>query len=220
MHNSLRKICETSRELEAANRALQSSENRLRSLIELAADAIYIANPGGRIIDANHRACGLGGFEKGELLGLAVADDFPRERPSARAMSLDRLIAGTETAFGAEMKRKDGSTVTVELAAKPMPDGTIQVICRDVSDRLRAAERTLHVQKLESIGCLAGGVAHDFNNLLTVINGYGELLLRGMGPATRCAQPLDEIAKAGERAAALTRQLLAFSRKQMSSPGR
>src|SRR5579872_159107 len=133
MHRNLRTLREASRELAAANTALQSSESRLRSLIELAADAIYITDPSGHIVDANRRACALGGLEKAELLGFAIADVFPFERPSGQKLSLDRLKSTSLMAFGAVLKRKDGSTVSVELTAKLMPDGAIQVFCRDIT---------------------------------------------------------------------------------------
>jgi len=92
------------------------------------------------------------------------------------------------------------------------------VICRDITDRLRAEEQMLHMQKLESIGRLAGGVAHDFNNLLTVINGYSALLLRDAQEGAPSRGRLMQISKAGARAAELTQQLLAFSRKQVVQP--
>ena len=218
MQRSLRQVSETSSALAAANSALQSSENRLRSLIELAADAIFITDPAGRMIDANRRACALAVLEKDQLTGLSITELFPSERPGDRAISLERLQEGADRAFGAEMKRRDGSTVPVELSAKPMPDGAIQVICRDITDRLRAEEQMLHMQKLDSIGRLAGGVAHDFNNLLTVINGYSSLLLRDPHESATARERLLQISKAGARAAELTQQLLTFSRKQVVQP--
>ena len=218
LHRSLCQVGETSRALAAANVALQSSESRLRSLIELAADAIFIADPSGRVIDANRRACALGDLTKEQLAGLTITEIFPHERPGDRPISLDRFRQGAETAFGAGMRRRDGSTVPVELTAKPMPDGAIQVICRDISDRLRAEEQILHMQKLESIGRLAGGVAHDFNNLLTVINGYSSLMLRDAQQGEPIRSRLLQISRAGARAAELTQQLLAFSRKQLVQP--
>jgi two-component system cell cycle sensor histidine kinase/response regulator CckA len=220
MHRNLLRISETSRELASANVALQSSEGRLRSLIELAADAIYITDPAGRIIDANRRGCALCGLDKADLDGLPITSLFPAERPSSQPMSLERLKSGSDAAFGAEMRGPNGAVVAVELTAKPMPDGAIQVICSDITERLRAEEHLLHMQKLESIGLLAGGVAHDFNNLLTVINGYSDLLLKGADEDTPQRSRLLQISRAGKRAAGLTQQLLAFSRKQMIEPRR
>jgi PAS domain S-box-containing protein len=125
-----------------------------------------------------------------------------------------------------EHQRKDGSLFWVELnttlnwSEDGRPTG-VTGVARDITERKRAEEererlwaQLSQAQKMESIGRLAGGVAHDFNNLLTVINGYSGLLLKGVNPGDAAAGPLGEIHKAGERAAQLTRQLLAFSRKQ------
>jgi signal transduction histidine kinase len=122
----------------------------------------------------------------------------------------------------------DGTVFDVDVSAVPITvegrDGAV-VFFSDVTERKRAEqdrsrleEQFRQAQKMESVGRLAGGVAHDFNNHLTVINGYCDLLLAGLNPGDPMLGSLDEIRRAGERAAALTRQLLAFSRKQVLEP--
>src|SRR5207247_1899171 len=89
---------------------------------------------------------------------------------------------------------------------------------QDVTDKKKLEAQLLQAQRMEAIGVLAGGVAHDFNNLLTIITGFSEVLLSGLPPGDRSRELLTEIKKAGDRASTLTRQLLAFSRKQVLEP--
>ncbi len=119
--------------------------------------------------------------------------------------------------------KKDGSTFWNELSISPVRDAAGHVahfvgVQSDVTARRSLQEQFRQAQKMESIGQLAGGVAHDFNNLLTIINGYSDLLLERLGPTDPMRALLVEISKAGERAGGLTRQLLAFSRKQVLDP--
>jgi len=112
---------------------------------------------------------------------------------------------------------------TFELRSVPIRDedgkvASVVEVGRDITELKRLEEQLLQVHRLEAVGRLAGGVAHDFNNLLTVITGYSELLLSRMGPHDRGRVEAEEIQKAGNRAAALTRQLLAFSRRQVLQP--
>ena len=112
--------------------------------------------------------------------------------------------------------RSDGTSVEVELHSMMMAEGRIQCFCRDITARIRAELQLAHLQRMESVGRLAGGVAHDFNNLLTVINGYGDFLLKRVPVGDDLLRtPLEQIRKAGGRAAELTQQLLTFSRKQV-----
>jgi two-component system, cell cycle sensor histidine kinase and response regulator CckA len=222
LRRSLRRNRDTIVQLDGANQELQESERRYRSLIELAVDGIFITDSAGKILDVNNRAATLTGYSKEELLGMELARIF--SSGAAKPLAIQSLGLDSSDSSDlphitqAEAVCLDGSKVAVELNSKTMPDGVVQIFCRDITERLRTEERIQRMQKLESLGRLAGGVAHDFNNLLTVINGYSALLLRNLPQGDRSRVAAREIHTAGENAAALTQQLLAFSRTQVSNP--
>jgi signal transduction histidine kinase/DNA-binding response OmpR family regulator len=122
----------------------------------------------------------------------------------------------------AEWSRKDGTTVAMRLSGRGISDElnnlTFEIFTEDVTERRALEQQLRQSQKMEAIGRLAGGIAHDFNNLLMVISGYSEFLLERLGPDPGLRGPAQEISSASERATSLTRQLLAFSRKQMLTP--
>jgi signal transduction histidine kinase len=120
-------------------------------------------------------------------------------------------------------KRKDGKTILVRLHGRSIrrEDGSIgsyEVMIDDVTERRALEDQFRHAQKMEAVGRLSGGIAHDFNNLLGVIIGYSEVLLDRQGIDAQMRKECEEIKKAGDRAASLTRQLLAFSRQQVLEP--
>jgi PAS domain S-box-containing protein len=204
---------------------LRSSEARYRGLIDLAADAIVMSAAGAGIVEANHRASELTGQPRQELLGVPLERLLDADEHACAPFRYDLADQGRIVVSERVLRRADGSRVAVEMSSRRMPDGRYQTILRDVSERRRAeAERAAlearlrQSQKMEAVGRLAGGVAHDFNNLLTAITGSLALALRDVAPEARAHRWLKETDKAAWRAAALTHQLLAFSRQQPIAP--
>ena len=209
-----------------AEEELRATEENYRRLIEQADDGIFLLNGDGRFVMVNSAFCKMLGYTREELCQLNVLDTY---LPSERALGQRRLSdvrSGANVRFERLMRRKDGTPLPVEASGRRLEDGRLQAIVRDITERKRAEEERaklqeqLHqAQRMESIGRLAGGVAHDFNNLLTVINGHSQLLLNSMKAGDHpVRESLEEIRRAGERAAGLTQQLLALSRKQVLRP--
>jgi two-component system cell cycle sensor histidine kinase/response regulator CckA len=199
-----------------------------RLVVENCKDLVCLVDLEGQIVFASPSYTTLLGIAPEEMTGNSALDFVhPDDRRSVElglaAVVRDGFVAWTQ----AKLVAADGTAVPVEGSATVVPDdaGEPQLILmtsRDITERLRAerlAERLHQAQKLESVGKLAGGVAHDFNNLLTAINGYSDLALASMGEgADRLRASVREIRRAGERAAELTQQLLAFSRQQVLQP--
>jgi two-component system cell cycle sensor histidine kinase/response regulator CckA len=208
-------------ELREAEARLREEQERYRSVIEHAGDILLVHDAEGRIVDANRVACDALGLPRDTLLASSIADievDFDAEASCAVWRGLE---PGRPTAVDRVYRRADGSTFPVEVRLGTLQgSGPSQVVtlARDLSERNRIEEQLRRAQKLEAVGRLAGGIAHDFNNLLTTIRGHAELLLRDAGPTAGVRADLEEITKAAGRAAVLTHQLLAFSRRQVVSP--
>jgi PAS domain S-box-containing protein len=217
-------------ERKRAEQELRESEERYRDLVENAHDLIYEHDLQGNYTSANKAAERITGYSHEESLALNLKDTVTPEYLKKAVEMLSRKLAGEKvTAYELEILAKDGHHVTVEVDTRlVLKDGVpvgVQGIARDITERKRletalheSEEQLRQSQKLEAIGQLAGGVAHDFNNLLTAINGYSALALRRLGDDHPVSSYLDEIKKAGDRAANLTRQLLAFGRKQLLQP--
>ncbi len=212
-----------------AERELAEAERRYRTLFEQIPVGLYRTTPEGRILEANPALVELLGFPDRETLLATPVDRFyVRDEDRVREHEiLDRH--GELRGFEAEVYRRDGTTIWVRDTADAIhePGGAVyyEGSLLDVTDRRRAEEQRdrvetqlRHSQKLEAVGRLAGGVAHDFNNMLNVILGYADLALMRTRPGERLYQDLREIHRAAERSADLTKQLLAFSRKQIMEP--
>ncbi len=210
-------------EKKKAEKDLKNSEEHFRSLIENAADVISILDNRGRIVYESPSHERVLGYPTGRLIGinsfdLVHPDDIERIQKQFASL-LEKPGESEEVNF--RFRHMNGSWIHI--------DGTgtnllhiesvkgIVINYRDISDRHQLEEQLHQAEKMKAVGQLAGGVAHDFNNLLTVINGYCDLLTAKDLPAD-VLNSLEQIQKAGERAARLTSQLLTFSRKQLIKP--
>jgi len=208
---------ETSRLL----RSLANSEERYRLLFEANPLPMWVYDAQTlRFLAVNEAAVRHYGYTRQEFLGMDITSIRPREEVEALLADLQaRGGPGSPVPGTWRHRKKDGTLIDVEITAgKVMYEGrpAALVLSHDVTERLQLEERLGHSEKMEAIGRLAGGVAHDFNNLLTVISGYTEILLTK--PDVPGREQLGEIAHAAEQAAGLTRQLLAFSRRQVLHP--
>jgi PAS domain S-box-containing protein len=211
-------------ELRRAEEALRRSEERMRAIVTTAVDGIITIDEFGIVDSFNAAAERLFGYRAEEVIGQNVRLLMPPPYREAHDEYLARYRTTGETRIigrGRELlgQRKDGSTFPLELAVGEMWLGGKRYFAGFIHDRtehIRLEEQFRQAQKMEAIGRLAGGIAHDFNNLLTVINGYAELLTVGLGSGHPLAPLAEEVRHAGERAALLTRQLLAFSRSRWS----
>ncbi len=203
--------------------ALREAEAKYRSLIEQSLIGVFIVQRG-RLRYANPKAAEMFGYTPEEMLALPSAEALLHrdDRRIARAQVRRRLRgAVARVEYDVRGLRKDGTVIELEVHGSRLQyEGAPAVIevALDITDSVRLEEQLRQAQKMEAIGRLAGGIAHDFNNLLTAIHGNAELLLHRLAGDHEAATDVHEILHASERAAALTRQLLAFSRKQILQP--
>jgi len=199
-------------ELKQSQELLTISEERYRSIIELAADTILLGDPAGNISGANESAVELTGYSLEELKGMNLVSLFATKELERVPFRFDLVKEGKTIRSERLLTRKDGTEVPIEMNSRMMPDGSYQSFIRDMSEQRRQQEELVKVQKLESLGVLAGGIAHDFNNILTGIMGnisYARKLLEETDDA---CLPLARAEKASRRAASLARQLLIFAK--------
>jgi PAS domain S-box-containing protein len=215
-------ICWFNAALRATQEGLRRSEINFRSLVTNAPYGICRCDATGLVLDANPALLTMLGYSsvqylRGKHLGGLYADT------NQWFELADHLLAAVPfTGLISEWKRKDGTGTVVRVSGRAVRDGkkgkTFELFAEDVTERRTLEEQLRQSQKMEAVGRLAGGIAHDFNNLLMVISGYSEFLLDRLGPDPALRGPAQEIKSAAERASSLTRQLLAFSRKQMLAP--
>ena len=200
--------------------ALRRSEARYRSLVQSAVYGIYRASAEGKFLDVNPALIGMLGYESGEQV-LALD---PRRDVFVRMQDREFLIKefrqkGHLDGIEVLWKRRDARVITVRVSGRAVSTGkstepVLEMIAEDVTERRALEEQFRQAQKMEAVGRLAGGVAHDFNNLLMVISGYAEVLLEQFDGDDPRQGKIQAIQQAADRATTLTRQLLAFSRKQ------
>ena len=201
--------------------ALRRSEARYRSLVQSAVYGIYRSSLEGRFFDVNPALIAMLGYESAEeVLALDPKSDvFLDPGEQMRVMGEFRHGARLDN-VEVRWKRKDGSAITVRLSGRAVssPEKTaevLEIIAEDITERRVLENQFRQAQKMEAVGRLAGGVAHDFNNLLMVISGYAEVLLEQTRKGNPLYSKIEAIHQAADRATTLTRQLLAFSRKQL-----
>ncbi|MBK8178871.1 MAG: PAS domain S-box protein [Planctomycetes bacterium] len=204
---------------------LSASQRRYHAIFEQAAVGIAQVGVDGTILEANPTFCRILGYGREELAGKSIREITCREDWPVNASLIARAMAGEYQTYGLEKRylHKDGSPVWAELHAALVRDAAgrpeyIIGVMQDITERKRLESQLLQSQKLDSLGRLAGGIAHDFNNLLTVLLSYTDLASSAPDALTR-SKCLDSIRTAGERAAALTAQLLAFARKDGGALG-
>jgi PAS domain S-box-containing protein len=211
-----------------AEQELRRSEARFRTLFERAGDAIFISDLTGRFLEANQTACDRLGYTKEELVGMSAIDIDTPENAALVGPRIAELLDTGGLTFETAHVRRDRTVIPVEMISTTIELGgqlSVLSIARDISDRKKAeAERSAledqlrQSQKMEGIGQLAGGIAHDFNNLLTAIRGYASLAIIELDNGSSAREDLQEVERAADRAAALTRQLLAFARRTVLQP--
>ncbi len=215
-------ICWMNGALRVAQEKLRRSEMNFRSLVTNAPYGICRCDSAGKLLDANPALLSMLGYSSAdELVGSHLGtlyDDAQHWFELA-----DRLR--TSVPFNGLMvqwKRKNGALTQARISGRTVLNGghskTFELFAEDVTERRLLEQQLQQSQKMEAVGRLAGGIAHDFNNLLMVISGYAEFLQDRLGPEPELRAPAQEIGSAAGRASSLTRQLLAFSRKQMLAP--
>ena len=209
-------------ERRSAQQQIENSERHYRLLFDNNPQPMWVYDRNSlEFLAVNNAAVRQYGYSAEEFLRMTLKDI----RPAGEIPALLEDVCQPSLTLHRDgpwcHRKRDGTIVTVEVTAHPMQfegRNACLVLASDITERRKLEEQFHHAQRLESVGRLAGAVAHDFNNLLTVINGYTEITFDSLPPDSHVAQRLREVRAAGRRAAELTQQLLAFSRKQVVQP--
>src|SRR6478752_7655632 len=215
-------ICSFNAALRSAQEGLRRSEVNFRSLVTHAPYGVCRCDSAGILLDVNPALVSMLGYDSAaKLVGRNLANLYSDSQEWFVLADYLHLLEKFQGLSG-DWLRNDRTIVSVRLSGRAFRDerNTIffELFAEDVTERRALEQQLRQAQKMEAIGRLAGGIAHDFNNLLMVISGYSEFLLERLGAEPHLRGPAQEIASASERASSLTRQLLAFSRKQMLAP--
>jgi len=204
------------------SRELRDSQNRLALIVDSSQDAIIGKNLDGIVTHWNKGAEHIYGYTAQEMIGRSITLLAPKDRADEIPNILKRIRKGERVEYFESVRvTKDGRNLNVSIAVSPIYDAEGRVvgastIARNITSQKRTEDQLRHSQKMEAVGRLAGGVAHDFNNLLGIVTACSELLRdRASGDTV---EYIDNISEAAKRGASLTRQLLAFSRRQSVQP--
>ncbi len=205
---------------------LSASEQMLGALLESAAQGIISTDRAGRIVLANRQAQEMFGYSRDELLGSSIDMLLPESKRGAHAQMRGEYLHRPRVrpmGSGVDLtaRRKDGTEFPVEVGLSHIEtaQGALAIaFVSNISQRKQLEQQLMHAQKMEAIGLLAGGIAHDFNNMLTVVSGYGAMVLEELPEHDPLRSYVKEVLSATNRAATLTSQLLAFSRRQVMRP--
>lgn len=209
---------------QSKDRQLWQSQSRLALIVDSSQDAIIGKGLDGIVADWNKGAEHIYGYRAEEVIGRSISILAPEERADEIPKILESVRQGRRVENVESVRvTKDGTRLNVSLSVSPIRDaeGNIvgaSTIARDITAQKRAEEQLRQAQKMEAVGRLAGGIAHDFNNILGIITACNELLSMQLDPAAVSSECVDNIREAAKRGAALTRQLLTFSRRQPAQP--
>jgi len=227
LEDSKRVVEEHAHNLEAEvhkrTEALRETNDFLSALIKASPAAITVLDADGNVTLWNPSAERIFGWQADEVVGRPLPTIPPEKREEHRALREQVMQEGRFKTIDVIRHKKDGSLIHINLSTAPLRDAKgdicgIMGIMVDITERKQLEEQLRQAQKMEAIGQLTGGIAHDFNNMLTVIMGYSELTLHSLRPDDPARVNVEQIEQAGERASLLTRQLLAFGRKQVLQP--